>query len=98
MMDETTNANIDFYEMGRRHAEQVARYVARGAKPQVAQQKAASDLGRDVSEVRSALRFCEAVDVITANVGPAARELILAGPRRLTPKLIMQISRTHPDR
>lgn len=86
------------YGRGRHLADRIDRRNSRGEGRRSALRRVAADLGLGVAEVRSAVRFQEAVDLIAANVGDEARGAILAGRPNITPKLVMQVSRTHPDR
>jgi len=92
------NANAALYGQGRRYAEVVARHSERGVGPRATLRRAAADLGPDVGTVRSAVAFKTVVDLVVGNTGPAAEDLILGGDRRLTPRQVARLARTHPDR
>lgn len=103
MFKNTYNANLPednsgLYALGSHFAGLAAAPVAGNVNPRAALCRVAADLGRDVSEVRSAVRFFQAVDRMAADLGPAARESILRGHRFLSPKRVMQVSRVHPER
>jgi len=90
--------NSALYELGRRIADRISRLTAPGEGPRAALQRVVAGLSLAVTDACSAVRFQEAVDLIVGNVGEGARAAILAGGRHLSPQLIMQIGRTHPDR
>lgn len=90
--------NADLYDLGRDYARRIARIVAAGEVPGRAFRRVAADRNQAVAEVRSAVRFAAAVDLIVGHAGREAGRLILAGHRHLSPERVMQISRTHPDR
>lgn len=90
--------NADLYDQGRGYTRRITRFVVAGEDSGTALRRVAADRDRSVAEVRSAVRFAAAVDLIAGNAGRAARRLILAGHRRLPPERVLQISRTHPER
>jgi hypothetical protein len=90
--------NADLYARGRQYAAQIARRTADGDDRRAAIRRLAAESGREVAEVRSAVRFADAVNSLARNAGPKAKGLIQAGGRHLSPEIVMQVSRTHPDR
>jgi hypothetical protein len=92
------DTNARTYALGQRVAFCLSNLRDTGVKPRSALATAADEFGATPAEARAASAFATTVNAITANVGSAAKELILSDHPRLPLPVVMRISRTHPDR
>lgn len=89
--------NSALYEAGKRYTKRLDRLKA-GGKKKAGTRDVAAEFGLPAAEVEGAIKFADAVDWIAANCGGKSRKLLLSGHPRLSARVVMQISRKHPDR
>jgi Uri superfamily endonuclease len=94
----SNNSNINLYRAGQQYAKRLRNLRAGGISPRAAELQIAKNHRTEAEQVRTAVEFAAAVDLIASNCGRVAKQLLLADVSRLPVQTVMQISRTHAER